>query len=234
MTETKEGEFEKTKDPVNKIVKIGIKPVVSEVEKPFKTEYIYDEDLEMGKEEEVTPGKNGKVTITTSYDKDKKKFVTNEEIEEPTNRVVKIGIRPTVNEEPIPPNTKYEYNPELKAGEINKIKDGTPGKVIITTKFNKETGQIETNIERIEPSDAVYEYGSNTEGKVTVESEIPFEVEIIEDPEMEAGKTETVQEGKLGKKETTITIENSEEVSREEKTIEEPVKKIVKVGTKNV
>lgn len=49
---------------------------------------------------------------------------------------------------------------------------------------------------------------------------------------MEAGKTETVQEGKLGKKETTITIENNKEVSREEKVMTEPVKKIVKVGNK--
>ena len=51
---------------------------------------------------------------------------------------------------------------------------------------------------------------------------------------MEAGKTEVVQEGKLGKKETTITIVNSEEVSRKEDIIKEPVKKIIKVGTKNV
>ena len=232
VTETKEGEFKTTKKPVDKVIKIGIKPIVKEVEKPFETEYIYDENLEMGKEEEVTPGENGKVTITTSYDKDQNKLVTKEETKDPVNRVVKIGIKPVVKEEVIPHDTEYKHNPELKAGEINKIKDGTPGKVIITTSFNKETGKIETKVERVEPTNAVYEYGSKTEGKVTVESDIPFEVEIVEDPEMEAGKTETVQEGKLGKKETTITIENSKEVSREEKVITDPIKKIVKVGTK--
>ena len=232
VTEIKEGEFKTTKEPVDKVIKIGIKPIVKEVEKPFETEYIYDENLEMGKEEEVTPGENGKVTITTSYDKDQNKLVTKEETKDPVNRVVKIGIKPVVKEEVIPHDTEYKHNPELKAGEINKIKDGTPGKVIITTSFNKETGKIETKVERVEPTNAVYEYGSKTEGKVTVESDIPFEVEIVEDPEMEAGKTETVQEGKLGKKETTITIENSKEVSREEKVITDPIKKIVKVGTK--
>ena len=234
VTETKEGEFKTTKDPVDKVIKIGIKPIVKEVEKPFETEYIYDENVEMGKEEEVTPGEKGKVTITTSYDKDKNKLVTKEETKDPVKRVVKVGIKPVVKEEQIPEGKTYKHNPELEDGVIRKVKDGTPGKVTITTSFNKETGKIETKIERTEPKDAEYEYGSKTEGKVKVESDLPFEVEIIKDPEMEAGKTETVQEGKLGKKETTITVENSKEVSREEKVITEPVKKIVKVGTKNV
>ena len=234
VEETKEGEFKTTKKPVDKVIKIGIKPIVKEVEKPFETEYIYDENVEMGKEEEVTPGEKGKVTITTSYDKDQNKLVTKEETKDPVKRVVKVGIKPVVKEEAIPHDTEYKHNPELKAGEIKKIKDGTPGKITITTTFNKETGKIETKVERTEPTKAVYEYGSKTDGKVKVESDLPFEVEIIKDPEMEAGKTETVQEGKLGKKETTITVENSKEVSREEKIIEQPVKKIVKVGTKNV
>ena len=188
----------------------------------------------MGKEEEVKPGEKGKVTITTSYDKDKNKLVTKEETKDPVKRVVKVGIKPVVKEEPIPQGKTYKHNPNLKDGEIVKKSDGTPGKVTITTTFNKETGKIETKVERTEPTDAVYEYGSKTEGKVKVESELPFEVEIIKDSEMEAGKSETVQEGKLGKKETTITVENSKEVSREEKIIEQPVKKIVKIGTKNV
>ena len=234
VTETKEGEFKTTKKPVDKVIKIGIKPIVKKVEKPFETEYIYDENVEVGKEEEVTPGEKGKVTITTSYDKDQNKLVTKEEKKDPVKRVVKVGIKPVVKEEEIPHNTEYKHNPELKAGEIKKIKDGTPGKVTITTTFNKETGKLETKVERTEPTNAEYQYGSKTDGKVKVESDLPFEVEIIKDPEMEAGKTETVQEGKLGKKETTITLENSKEVSREDKVTERPVKKIVKVGTKNV
>ncbi|MDU3687228.1 MAG: G5 domain-containing protein [Anaerococcus hydrogenalis] len=234
VEETKEGEFKTTKDPVDKVIKIGIKPILKEVEKPFETEYIYDENVEMGKEEEVTPGEKGKVTITTSYDKDQNKLVTKEETKDPVKRVVKVGIKPVIKEEPIPHVTEYKHNPELKAGETKKIKDGTSGKIIVTTTFNKETGKIETIVERTEPTKAVYEYGSKTDGNVKVEGDLPFEVEIIKDPGMEAGKTETVQEGKLGKKETTITVENSKEVSREEKVITDPVKKIVKIGTKNV
>ena len=50
---------------------------------------------------------------------------------------------------------------------------------------------------------------------------------------MAAGETKVTQEGELGKKETTITIENSKEVenSRTEKITKNPVKKIVKIGT---
>ena len=40
VEETKEGEFKTTKKPVDKVIKIGIKPIVKEVEKPFETEYI--------------------------------------------------------------------------------------------------------------------------------------------------------------------------------------------------
>ena len=391
VTETKEGEFKTTKDATDRVVKIGTKPVTKVVEKPFNTEYVYDENLESGKTEEVTPGKNGKVTITTSYDKDQKKVVTSEteeagqnrvvkiggktngtekikeeipfevevrkdpslkkgewkyatdengnelrgekgeqektltivnskvtntseptvtkkakkavvlvgedtndgthEIKEkkelpfetrieydenleagqreetggtpgeqertntlvikdgkveetkegefkttkkPVDKVIKIGIKPVVNTEEIPHDTEYEHDPNLEAGKVEKISEGTKGSVTITTTFNKERGKLETKVTRTEPTPAKYKYGSKTKGKVTVATDIPFEVEIIKDPEMEAGKTETVQEGKLGEKETTITVENSKEVSREEKVIKDPVKKIVKVGTKCV
>ncbi|WP_311562104.1 adhesin domain containing protein [Peptoniphilus duerdenii] len=214
------------------IIVIGTKPVTKVVEKPFNTEYQYDENMDAGKEEEVTMGVNGKVTITHSYDETQKKLVTDEKTEEPTNRVVKVGIKPVVKEEAIPNNTEYKHNPELKAGEVKKIKDGTPGKVTITTTFNKETGKLETKIERTEPTNAEYEYGSKTEGKVVVKSNIPFEVEIIEDNTMDAGTHKVEQEGEKGEKETTIVIENSVEKSRTDRTIKEAVKKIIKVGTK--
>ncbi|MFR7835519.1 MAG: G5 domain-containing protein [Ezakiella sp.] len=234
VIETKEGEFKTTKDPVDKVIKIGIKPIVKEVEKPFETEYIYDENVEMGKEEEVTPGEKGKVTITTSYDKDQNKLATKEETKDPVKRVVKVGIKPVVKEEPIPHDTEYKHNPELKAGETKKIKDGAPGKITVTTTFNKETGKIETKVERTEPTKAVYEYGSKTEGEFTYESEEAYNIIIKEDPNMEAGKTEVIQEGVVGKTKTTVKIKNSVEESRNTETITAKQDKIIKVGTKNV
>ena len=159
-------EVNKISDAENRVVRIGTKPVDKVVEKPFNTEYQYDENLESGKTEEVTPGKNGKVTITTSYDKDQKKLVTSETEEKATNRVVKVG--------------------------------------------------------------------GKTNGTIELLDKVAFEVEVIEDPDMDAGTFKTVQEGIVGEKKTTLTIVNSKEVegSRSEVITKEPVKKIIKVGTK--
>ena len=159
-TSKKTNEIEAKKE----IIVIGTKPLTKTVEKPFNTEYQYDENLDAGKTEEVTPGKNGKVTITTTYDKDQKKVVTSETEEAGQNRVVKIG--------------------------------------------------------------------GKTTGEVKVKSEIPFEVEIIEDDTMDAGTHKIEQEGENGEKETTIVIENSVEKSKTDKKTKEAKKKIIRVGTK--
>ena len=227
LTSTKKNEKAAKKE----IIVIGTKPVTKVVEKPFNTEYQYDENMDAGKEEEVTKGVNGKVTITHSYDKTQKKLVNSEETTEPTNRVVKVGTKPIVKTEEIPFEKEYEHDPDLEAGKIEKISDGIKGEVKVTTTFNKETGKLETKVERTQPTPAKYKYGSKTEGTVKVTSDIPFEVEFVPDDTMAAGETKVTQEGKLGKKETTITIKNSKEESREEKILEEPVKKIVKIGT---
>ena len=222
------------KEAKKEIIVIGIKPVEKVVEKGYNTIYEYDETVEAGKMEEKTPGKNGKTTITTSYDKDTNKLVTEEKTEDPTDKVVRIGIKPIEKETELPFETEYVYDENMEDGKTEVTQEGETGTAKITTFFNKETGKLETKIEREEPTKKIVKYGSKTEGKVVVESEKAYEIEIIEDPETEAGKTEVIQEGRNGKVETTITIENSKEVSREEKVITEPVKKIVKVGTKNV
>ena len=243
VKEIKEGTFETITKPVNKIVKIGRKKAEDETTKtvekeiPYETKIIYDDTLEAGFQQIEKEGKPGKekVTITTKI-VDGKLVTTEstEKIEDKEDRVVRIGVKPVVKETELGHDTEYRYNPELKEGEEKVIEEGSNGKVEYTITFNKEKGKIEVTEKRTEPKNKIVEIGYKTDGKVKVESEIPFEVEIIEDPEMEAGKTEVVQEGKLGKKETTVTIENSKEVSREENIIKEPVKKIIKVGTKNV
>ena len=233
VVETKAGEFKTTKEAKDRVIKIGVKPIVTEVEKGYDTVYEYDENLEAGKMEEKTPGVKGKTTVTISYDKGQKKLVKKEETKDPTNRVIRVGIKPIVKEEPIPFNTEFNHNPDLEAGTKRKIKDGTPGEYKITTTFNKKTGMLETKVERMkEPTNEVWEYGSKTEGTVDVKSNIPFEVEIIEDDTMDAGTHEIVQKGQAGEKITTIVIKNSQEESRSEEITKQPVKEIIKVGTK--
>ena len=227
--------------PKNHIVRIGTKVAESstvktvERELPFKTEYIYDENLESGKEVVESVGKVGKekVTITTKItDGTGEASEETKTITEKEDRVVRIGVKPVEQVENIPQDTTYTHNPNLEAGTINKISDGTPGKVTITTSFNKETGKLETSVTRTEPTNAEYEYGSLTEGSFTVKSEIPFNVKVIEDDTLDAGTHVVDQEGKVGKKETTVRVKNSKEESREENVITEAVDKIIRVGTK--
>ena len=229
-TTSKENEKEAKKE----IIVIGIKPVEKVVEKGYNTVYEYDENLEAGMMEDKTPGKNGKTTIKTSYDKENNKLVTEEKTEAPTDKVVKIGIKLIEEETELPFETEYVYDKDMEAGKTEVTQEGEKGKAKITTSFNKETGKFETKVERKEPTKKIVKYGSKTEGEVKIEHEEKYEVEIIYDSEMKAGEKEVVQEGKNGKSETTITIKNSKEVSRETKLIEKAQKKIIKVGTKNV
>ena len=230
-----------TQDPKNHIVRIGTKVAESSTVKtvdreiPFETKYIYDDTMDAGSEKVESEGKVGKekVTITTKItDGTGKVSEETKTITEKEDRKVRIGTKPVVKEESIPQYTEYKHNPELEAGTTNKIKDGTPGKVTITTTFNKETGKLETKVTRTEPTKAEYEYGSLTEGSFTVESEIPYKVQVIEDNTLDAGTYKVEREGVAGKKETTVKVKNSEEVSRKDNTITEAVDKIVRVGTK--
>ena len=89
------------------------------------------------------------------------------------------------------------------------------------------------------PKKAKIRVGTKTTGETTktVEAQIPFGVKVEFDPNMPAGTSETVTEGKPGKKTITVTqkVTNSQpdgEATVEEKVTEEPVDQVIKVGTK--
>ena len=223
------------------IVLVGTKPLEGNTENvvdkaiPYGTKVIYDENLEAGTRVVVNEGKDGKERVTTTIttkDGDITVDSAGKVIEEKEDRIVRVGIKPVEQVENIPHDTTYTHNPNLAAGTVNKISDGTPGKVTITTSFNKETGKLETKVERTEPRNAVYEYGSLTEGSFKVESEIPFKVQVIEDNTLDAGTYKVEREGVAGKKETTVKVKNNKEESRADKVITAAVDKIIRVGTK--
>ena len=245
VVEVKEGEFKTTKHPVDRVIKIGRKPSEGEITKkverdiPFDTKVIYDETLEAGSQVIEKEGKLGKEEVTiTQKVKDSKPVgdptETTKTLTEKEDRVVRIGIKPVVKETELGHDTEYRHNPDLKDGEQKVIEEGSNGYVKYTTKFNKETGKLEVTEERVEPTNKVVEYGSKTEGEFTYESEKAFDIIIRENPNLEAGKTKVIQEGIVGKTETTVKIENSKEVDRTTKTITEKRDKIIEIGTKNV
>ncbi len=245
VVETKEGEFKTTKKPQERLIKIGRKPSEGETTKtiereiPYETKVIYDENLEAGFQKIENEGKPGKEEVTiTQKIKDSKPVgeatETTKTITEKEDRVVRIGLKPVEKIVELGNDTEYRHNPELKAGEEKVIEEGSKGSVKYTTTFNKETGKLEVTEERVEPKNKVVEYGSKTDGEFTYESEKAYDIIIRENPNLEAGKTNVIQEGKPGKTETTVKIENSKEVDRTTKTITEKQDKIIEIGTKNV
>ena len=245
VTEVKEGEFKTITEPEERIVKIGRKPTEGEVTKtiereiPYETKVIYDENLEAGFQKIENEGKPGKEKVTiTQKIKDSKPVgdptETTKTITEKEDRVVRIGVKPVVKEVELGHDTEYRHNPELKEGETKVIEEGSNGSIKYTTTFNKETGKLEVKEERTEPKNKVVEYGSKTDGEFTYESEKAYDIIIRENPNLEAGKTKVIQEGIVGKTETTVKIENSKEVDRTTKTITEKQDKIIEIGTKNV
>ena len=245
VVEVKEGTFATTKEPQERVIKIGRKPSEGEVTKkverdiPFDTKVIYDETLEAGSQVIEKEGKLGKEEVTiTQKIKDSKPdgdpIETTKTLTEKEDRVVRVGIKPVVKETELGHDTEYRHNPELKEGEQNVIEEGSKGSVKYTTTFNKETGKLEVTEERVEPTNKVVEYGSKTDGEFTYESEKAYDIIIRENPNLEAGKTNVLQEGIVGKTETTVKIENSKEVDRTTKTITEKQDKIIEIGTKNV
>ena len=229
--------------PKNHIVRIGTKvaegSTVETVEKdiPYETKITYDDTLDAGSQVVDKEGVIGKekVTVTTNItDGNGETSKTTETIKDKEDRMVRVGVKPVVKETELGNNTEYKHNPELKVGEEKVIEEGSKGSVKYTTTFNKETGKLEVKEERVEPKNKVVEYGSKTEGEFTYESEKAYDIIIKENPNLEAGKTNVIKEGKQGKIETTVKIENSKEVSRDTKTITEKQDKIIEIGTKNV
>lgn len=249
LAEKEYSKEETTKEPIKEIVKIGTKPVTKVVEKPFNTEYVYDKNLEAGKTEEVTPGKNGKVTITTTYDKDQKKFVTTETEKAGQNRVVKIGGKTNGTEkvkEEIPFEVEVRKDQSLKKGEWKYAKDdegnelkGEKGEqektlTIVNSKVTETSDPTVTK----QPKKAVILVGEGTNDgthKITEEVDVPFETKIEFDDSLKPGEQKVTQEGEPGKKsrDITLTIQDGKVTNTEEGEFTQtkaPKDKIIKVG----
>ncbi|WP_311530866.1 G5 domain-containing protein [uncultured Anaerococcus sp.] len=248
LTSTKKNEKAAKKE----IIVIGTKPVTKTVEKPFNTEYVYDENLESGKTEEETPGKNGKVTITTSYDEDKKEVVTTETEEKGQNRVVKIGGKTNGTEkitEEIPFEVEIKKDPSLKKGEWKYATDeegnelkGEKGEQekTLTIVNSKVTETSEPNVTKKAKKAVILVGDEDFTGKIkSVDKDpIPFETEVTVDPSLKPGEIVEDQKGELGEQETELTreIKNGtagEEVRGETKRTKEPVTRKIRVGAKS-
>ncbi|QIX88956.1 G5 domain-containing protein [Gemella haemolysans] len=164
---------EVTKQPVNKVVLVGTKPVVTEVEKeftetqpiPFETVKQDDATLDKGVEKEKTAGVEGVKTITYKAKFKENKEVANtrtkvkEEVtKQPVNKVVLVGTKPVVTEvekeftetQPIPFETVKQDDATLDKGVEKEKTAGVEGVKTITYKAkfkdNKEVANTRTKV----------------------------------------------------------------------------------------
>lgn len=256
--QNKDGTWERTKEPVNEVVVVGTKPAESakevtwKVPIPYPTEVRENPDLKPGETRVVQEGENGEKTYTAKFTAkgDQAEVAEEETTKEPVKRIVEYGpgLDPselvTKTEKPIPFETEVEFDPNLPAGEKVVDQKGELGTEVETSTQKlvdgKPSGDPTVTTERTkEPTTEKIRVGTKTTGEVkrSVESAVPFGVKIEFDPNMPAGTTETVTEGKPGKKTITVTqkVTNSQpdgEATVEEKVTEQPVDQVIKVGTK--
>ena len=205
---------EVTKQPVNKVVLVGTKPVVMEVEKeftetqpiPFETVKQDDATLDKGVEKEKTAGVEGVKTITYKAKFKENKEVANtrtkvkEEVtKQPVNKVVLVGTKPVVTEvekeftetQPIPFETTKEEDATLDKGVEKEKTAGVEGVKTITYKAKFKDGKEVENT-RTKVKEEVTKQPVN---KVVLVGTKPVVTEIEKEfTETEAVPFETVKE----------------------------------------
>lgn len=251
-----DGTWERTKEPVDEVVVIGTKPMSEKVEWkvpiPYSTIVRENPKLAPGETRVVQDGSNGEASYAAIFNGVNGESSVTETTArtEPKDRIVEYGPRlkdqdlVTETTRKIPFDTKVVFDDTLAAGKQVVDTQGVVGeeKVTSTQKLvdGKPSGApVVTTETTTEKQDAVIRVGTMTEGQTTetVETTVPFGVKVEFDPNMPAGTSETVTEGKAGKKTITVTqkVTNSQpdgEATVDEKITEQPLDQVIKVGTK--
>ena len=249
------------KQPQNRIVKVGTKTVTEHISKeiteeiPYKVEIKYDDTMVAGTTRVETPGQAGSKTteyyrnlINGKFDGDLNTREVTDKYKAPINEVIVVGTKVETNNEnyndDVKVDVEYVEDNTLYKGTVNKG-ELTPGKVErkIVNKYDPETGKVSTE-EKVVVTPAKQKIIVGTkdftgEFSHKIEKTLPFETEIQYDDTMEAGTKEVTQKGVNGNAEQTVTQKytNGELANKEytdEVTTKEPVKEIVKIGTKPV
>ena len=239
---------EVTKQPVNKVVLVGTKPVVTEVEKefteteavPFETVKEEDATLDKGVEKEKTAGEAGEKTITyTAKFKDGKEVentrtkVKEEVTKQPVNKVVLVGTKektivpggtgvtptPTPDFKPVP-REKFSVIPEEG---VQNLVEGKPTLNITTEEIQfsvekRYNNKLEKGVQR--------EIASGEKGKRKVFSKVEIidgkEITTVVSTEIEKeAKNQILEIGTLvPKSNTTRNEENSKvkDINKDGKT----------------
>lgn len=223
----------------------NLPPVETETKIPIETTYQEDPTKDVGDNETIDNGSEGKVVTTTpKIVNELDGTVTDGEPTEVRTemkpKVVKIGTKPKVVETLIPFTTRYEKDEEKPKGEKIEVNQGVNGKTITTTTYtmNPKTGEVTPN----EPTSVtensvtkVVKVGAKPKVETNV---IPIETTVIEDPTRDFGSPDIVEnDGREGKVTITTPYHVNEQTGdvTEGESVEERldmVRRVVRVGIK--
>lgn len=197
-----------------KVVKVGIKPVETTEIIDITTKYIQDPNLDYGKTVIDNPGSEGKIVTTTTYTLNEQDGTTTEnqptvQKTEMVQKVVRVGVKPKVEETPIPFPTRYERDDSVPNGQEVETVKGVDGKTVKKTTYtmNPDTGvvtQNEPTTETTQPVTRVVKVG--TQPKVDV-TPVPSPKRYEKDPDKEKGQPNQEVPGKPGTSTMTTTYE---------------------------
>lgn len=228
-----------------KVVKVGIKPVETTKIIDITTKYIQDPDLDYGTTVIDNPGSEGKIVTTTTYTLNEQDGTTTEnqptvQKTEMVQKVVRVGVKPKVEETPIPFPTRYERDDSVPNGQEVETVKGVDGKTVKKTMYtmNPDTGVVTPNeptTETTQPMTRVVKVG--TQQKVDV-TPVPSPKRYEKDPEREKGQPNQEIPGKPGTSTTTTTYEVDPKTGKVtekvgDPVVEEPTETVVKVPAKD-
>ena len=233
-----------TIEPTDTVVKVPAGDKITEEKIAITTRYIEDPTKEVGFEEEISKGSEGKIVTTTTYNVDGQTGnVTEGETTrvqtDMVQRVVRKGTKPRVVETSIDFTTRYEKDGTKPKGENTEVVNGLPGKTITTTTYtlNPNNGNVTENPSTSrteEPVTKVVKVGAKDEIEVTP---IEMVTRYERDDELTVGKLSIVNAGKAGSITTTTTFDvnpKTGDVTESGKTsaTDEMIERVIKVGTK--
>lgn len=147
--------------------------------------------------------------------------------------------RTYTEKEPISYPVDIQQDPNLENGKQEIVQQGKDGvkEVTYNQKYNNDGTKdgAPTNIKEEVKTEAIthiIKVGTKTENTKTVTETIPFEYEVKYDPNLDAEKYE-IDQGTPGTKKTTWNIVNSEIVGEPTVETTDPVKGVIRVGSKD-
>lgn len=218
------------------------------------TEYVPDENLNVGVEKEVEAGQDGEklevYTVTLEDGVETSRTLVSSTQKDAKNRVVHVGTKvakkniETVTRE----NHKVEHkvtsntNPDLPKGEKKVIQAGKDGSyelvtTVVTTPDGTEVSRDEKRENEVPAVDEIVEIGTgeNLETSRTSRTvEVNYETEEVKDETLNEGKRVVETKGQKGYyTETTIVYGNGRSSVVKSDEVK-PVNEVVRVGTHKV